>query len=251
MHRDRTLWEFSVTDLPPFRVVTLNLLHDPPHHTWLRRAPLVEAGLIALQPDIVLLQEVAWPNEQATDLAAALQMNSGDEYRMHITGLFTPTGWQEGLAILARLPFLGTSQLAFPRAETFCHRVRLDIGGNMIDVYNSHLDPYSADRRAQQITMAMTWMRESHGADAIVFGGDLNGTPNSAEIAPLSATLHSALASVHGEDPERMVDYLWMSSSLTVTAAEFALDQPAAGDPSLYPSDHPALYADVTQNSGD
>lgn len=228
-----------------FRVVTLNILHDPPHLTWSKRAPLVEAGLIALQPDIVLLQEVAWPDEQATSLAAVLQASSGHEYTAHVTGLFATTGWQEGLAILSRFPYLEVSELVFPGAEAFCHRVRLDIYGKVVDVYNSHLDPYSEDRRARQITMTMDWMEEFHDADAIIFGGDLNGTPESAEIAPLNATLHSAYAATHGKDPDRIIDYIWVSSPLDVRAADLALERPAADNPLLLPSDHLALYADV------
>ena len=40
-----------------FRVLTLNLLHEPESRP--ERAPLVEAELLALAPDVVLLQEVA------------------------------------------------------------------------------------------------------------------------------------------------------------------------------------------------
>lgn len=243
-HTPSTRWSILVTTPSTFRVVTLNILHDPPQLTWSKRALLVEAGLIALQPDIVLLQEVAWPDEQASGLADALQTNTGKEYRTHVTGLFATTGWQEGLAILTRYPF-DVAELVFPRAETFCHRVRLDIDGNVVDVYNSHLDPYSADRRTRQITMATAWMKRFHDANGSIFGGDLNATPASTELAPLSATLRSAYAAAHGDDPAHIIDYLWISSSLTVAAAELALDRPAAHDPLLLPSDHHALCADI------
>lgn len=228
-----------------FRVVTLNILHDPPHLTWSKRASLVETGLVGLQPDIVLLQEVAWPNEQATSLASLLEASKGHEYTARVTGLFATTGWQEGLAILSRFSCLDASELVFPGAEAFCHRVRLDINGKAVDVYNSHLDPYSAERRALQITMATEWMGEFQDADAIIFGGDLNGTPDSDEIAPLYMTLRSVYAAIHGRDPDRVIDYLWVSPLLNVRAAGLTLDCPAVDDPSLMPSDHLALYADV------
>lgn len=234
-----------------FRVVTLNILHDPPHLTWSRRAPLVEAGLIALQPDIVLLQEVAWPDEQATSLAAALQVGAGRDFRAYITGLFATTGWQEGLTILSWFPCLDTSELEFPGAEKFCQRARFVINGETVDGYNSHLDPYSATRRQQQITMALEWTTEFGDADAVIFGGDLNGIPSSIEIAPLQRNFRSAYEVAMGKDPDRIIDYLWASRSLDVVHAGLSLDQSDRDDPSLYPSDHLALHADFRMKRED
>lgn len=91
----------------------------------------------------------------------------------------------------------------------------------------------------------MAWMGESDNADAIIFGGDLNGTPDSDVIAPLYTSLRSAYAAAHGKDPNRVIDYLWVSPSLMVETADFALDQPAVDNPLLLPSDHLALYADL------
>lgn len=236
---------FDTSMRSSFRVVTLNILHDPPQLTWPKRAPLVEAGLIALQPDIVLLQEVAWPDEQATSLAAALREHTGRPYVAHLTGLLATTGWQEGLAILSRYPRLDASDLVFPEAEAFCQRVRFEIQGKKLDVYNSHLDPYSGDRRSRQIAMAVAWLDEYRDGDGLVFGGDLNATPQSAAIAPLSSLLRSAYAVASGADPENAIDYLWISPSLSVTKAGFAMNQPSADDPSLKPSDHQAVYADL------
>lgn len=201
---------------------------------------------MALQPDIVLLQEVAWPDEQATTLAAALTGSTGRDFTAHITGLFATTGWQEGLAMLSWFPHRDVSELEYPSAERFCQRVRLDIDGKVVDVYNSHLDPYSAERRRRQIDMAMEWITRFGDVDAVIFGGDLNGIPSSSEIAPLHATLRSAYAAVHGNDPDRIIDYLWASPTLRVENARLTLDRPASNDPSLYPSDHLGLCADFT-----
>lgn len=234
-----------MTSLLTFRVATLNILHDPPHLTWRHRAPLVEAGLIALLPDILLLQEVAWPDEQATTLAKALRTHTGHPYEARTVGLFATTGWQEGLAIVSRFECLDHAQLVYPGAEVFCHRVRLASHGKLVDVYNCHLDPYSQERRVRQINMTLDWIGSYRDADAVIFGGDLNGIPDSAEIAPLHGTLRSAYAAAQGADPDRVIDYLWVSPALTVATADFALDQPAEDDPLLMPSDHLALFADV------
>lgn len=232
-----------------FRVVTLNILHDPVTGSWPQRARLVETGLCSLMPDIVLLQEVAWPDEQATALAEALQNVSGHAYTAHLTGLFATTGWQEGLAILSRFPLMDFSELQFPDAEKFCQRTRLDVNGRTVDIYNSHLDPYSAQRRREQVNMAMQWIDTFHDADGIVFGGDLNGIPDSHEIAALHTVFRSAYAATHGKDPSRIIDYLWFSPLLTVRAAELTLDQPDSGNPALYASDHLALVADFAWQS--
>jgi endonuclease/exonuclease/phosphatase family metal-dependent hydrolase len=253
--------------LSSFRVVTLNILHDPPELSWPARASCVQAGLRALHPDIVLLQEVAWPHEQASELAAFLGSSPGSRFAAHITPLITPHGWQEGLAILTRYPLLERDELHYPDAEQFCQRIRLAIGNRAVDVYNTHLDPYSADRRREQIRLIVRWMEAQPDTGGIVFGGDLNATPDSDEIGPLRATLRSAHVTVHGREPTgtaptpfgshrrqqivppRTLDYLWHSSDLSVTGCRVTFDQPDPHDPSLFASDHYGLVADFRLTS--
>ncbi|MGH2560510.1 MAG: endonuclease/exonuclease/phosphatase family protein [Thermomicrobiales bacterium] len=245
-----------------FRVVTLNILHDPPVLSWPDRAQLVATGHRALDPDIVLLQEVAWPNEQASELATYLETSLGASFTAHVMPLITPHGWQEGLAILTRYPLLERDALRYPDAELFCQRVRVNIGNRAIDLYNTHLDPYSGERRQEQVRLILGWMEAHKGADGIVFGGDLNATPDSDEIGPLRATLSSAHVTVHGREPTgtaptpygakrrresaplRAIDYLWHSLELSVIGCHVVFDQPDPRDPLLFASDHYGVLAD-------
>jgi endonuclease/exonuclease/phosphatase family metal-dependent hydrolase len=243
-----------------FRVATLNLLHDPPAPSWPERAPLVTAGFRVLAADIILLREVAWPNEQASELAAALSSATESRYTALVTPLVTPHGWQEGLALLSRYPIREHAALRDPGAEEFCQWGRVDIGARSIDVYNAHLDPYSADRREAQVVQMLRWMGTHVGSDGIVLGGDLNATPESDELRPLHAWLRSAHVTAHGHEPtgtaptpfrhagatpDRTVDYLWYGAALTVLACQVSLGQPDPRDPRLFASDHVAVAADL------
>lgn len=243
-----------------FRVATLNILHDPPELSWPQRAPLVAAGFRALGADIIVLQEVAWPDEQASDFAEALSASSAIHFAAWITPLITPHGWQESLALLTRYPVLEHAALRYPDAEQFCQRVRLDLGGRAIDVYNAHLDPYSADRRLSQVESILQQMRSQTGVAGSILGGDLNATPRSEEISLLRPSLHSAHASVHGREPtgtyptpfrrssaipNQTLDYLWCSSTLTVLNCQTIFGQPAPHDSRLFASDHVGLAAEL------
>jgi endonuclease/exonuclease/phosphatase family metal-dependent hydrolase len=240
-------------------VATLNLLHDPPALSWTQRAPLVTAGFRALAADIILLQEVAWPNEQASDLAAALSSSAAWHMTALVMPLVTPHGWQESLALLTHYPVLEHAALRDPGAEQFCQRVRLDVSGHAIDLYNTHLDPYSATRRRAQIMAILRWMGAHAGADGIVLGGDLNATPESDELRPLRASLRSAHVTAHGYEPAgtaptrwrggatpvRTVDYVWNSTTLSVLACEVIFTEPDPRDPHLFASDHLGVAADL------
>ncbi len=250
----------------PFRVITLNILYDPHQPTWSKRAPLVVSELCDLAPDIVLLQEVAWPEEQATALAAALSENTGLQYTAVFTGLLAPNGWQEGLAVLTRFPIVDYDELQFPRSEKFCQRVRLSVSNRVLDVYNAHLDPFSQDRVARQVQAILAWAGEYNDVDASILGGDFNATPDSGAISPMYTYFRSAYAVIHGESPDytapnpfraewrireglpveyRAIDYLDVSTALSVADARLVFTHPSADDLLLYPSDHYGLCADL------
>lgn len=246
--------------MPPpafFRVATLNLLHDPPAPSWSQRASFVTAGFRASAADVILLQEVAWPNEQASDLAKTLSTTASRMTAL-VMPLITPHGWQEGLAVLTHFPVLENDALRYPGAEQFCQRVRLDISGQALDVYNVHLDPYFADRRRAQIIAILRWMGGHACADGIVLGGDLNATPESDALCPLRAMLRSAHVTVRGHEPAgtaptpwrggsrpmRTFDYLWHSASLAVLDCSVIFGEPDERDPRLFASDHVGLAAD-------
>ena len=246
------------------RVLTFNLLHHA--ESWPRRAPLVESELCARAPDIALLQEVAWPDEQAHALAASLSAASGHDYAVHVTGLLRPDGWQEGLAILSRFPINDAGELEVGGFGTIAQRLRVDREGHLLDVYNTHLNPHSTDLRYRQASALLAWMEGYPGAAGTIMGGDLNVIPPSGTVALFTARLHSAYAAVHGREPDHTFptpfreqvrqrigsvafDYLFVSAAFEVVDVVRAFEAHAAGDPALYPSDHYGLAAELTLTS--
>ena len=53
------------------------------------------------------------------------------------------------------------------------------------------------------------------------------------------------------EGEPNCLDYIWLSGSVTATSARVAANDPAANDPTLYPSDHFALVVEVVVGSPD
>jgi len=43
----------------------------------------------------------------------------------------------------------------------------------------------------------------------------------------------------------RCIDYIWLAGPLRSSASRVCFDQPSASDPTLWPSDHAGLWADV------
>jgi endonuclease/exonuclease/phosphatase family metal-dependent hydrolase len=41
------------------------------------------------------------------------------------------------------------------------------------------------------------------------------------------------------------LDYIWVSGAVTVRSARLAFDRPSADDPTLFPSDHRAVLAEL------
>lgn len=238
------------------RILTLNLLHEPDRPaSWSARAPLVEAELLALAPDVVLLQEVAWPDEQASTLASALGRHTGDHYAVQLTAVVVPDRkrpgrlWREGLATLSRYPILGAEEPAIAGPVHVCQRVRLDLPGGSLDVCNVHLDPFTPELHHAQLAALLGTLGDRTPSADVILGGDFNARPKSAAIRLVAAHLQSAYAAVHGREREGTVDYLFVSSRFRVTAVDLAFTRPAAHDPSLYPSDHYGLLAELTRVS--
>lgn len=246
-----------------FRILTFNLLHDPV--SWPNRAPLVEAELFTIAPDVALFQEVAWPNEQVTNLAAALEERTGQPYSVFLTAVLVPGRWQEGLVVIGRFPILETEEPKVADAVHVCQRVRFDVDDHTVDVYNMHLDPWSKYHSAQ-LAALLTLVEDYPDVAGVILGGDLNATPDSDAVKLVARQVRSAYAVVHGREPNytmptpldrsreqlakhpvnpQTVDYLFVSPHIDVINAELAFANPAAHNPGLYPSDHYGIFADL------
>jgi endonuclease/exonuclease/phosphatase family metal-dependent hydrolase len=44
---------------------------------------------------------------------------------------------------------------------------------------------------------------------------------------------------------DRCIDYIWVSETIRIGASGVCFDKPSPGDPSLWPSDHAGVWADL------
>jgi endonuclease/exonuclease/phosphatase family metal-dependent hydrolase len=44
---------------------------------------------------------------------------------------------------------------------------------------------------------------------------------------------------------DRCIDYIWVSESIGIVESGVCFDKPSPGDPSLWPSDHAGVWADL------
>ncbi len=257
----------------PLRVVTLNILNDLTD--WGRRGPLIVDGLRALGPDVIALQEVTLPEDNAGWIAARL-----GGYEVLLAPFSGKRGASEALAILSRLPVESVERLEFGRQGRVAQQVRLRQGGVTWTVANAHLHHSLYDdrtRRAQARRLA-DWLP---AGEPVVVCGDFNALPHYRAIGHMRARFACAHSVHHGaprptfptaldrgpgarhrlraaslqavglarhrrlQPWQGTLDYIFVDPSVTVLNCQRALDAPAEGDPRLYPSDHMALVADL------
>lgn len=265
------------------RFLTLNL--------WGDRAPLAArleaaaAGIAALQPDVIMLQEVRAGDgltNTAADLAARLGADVGASYACATSG--GPGVWgpgsaagEEGLAILSAHPVSQVVKHVLPEARADETRIllsaRVDIRGVPVFVHTTHLHYRLGDgvAREQQV-LAIDELARNAGEGIHVIGGDFNAAPDTDEIRFMAGkhTLAGRRAVWQDAAPpapgftwarrnpntawlawlalDRRIDYLFVSPERPKGVAR-VLDARVALDAphetGVYASDHFALWADV------
>lgn len=260
----------------PLSIVTFNVLNDLLY--WEDRLPLILEGLRRLAPDVIALQEVTLPRNTAAEIAAAL----GD-YAVHLTPKGGRQAGHEALALLSRVPIAAGDGLAFPgRQGRIAQRIGIRHGGVDWTIANAHLhwSPFDDRTRVRQVRQLVSWLPP---AGPVVVCGDFNAEPHYLAMALMRRRFASAYAAVHGAEPEftfptrlrrgphprhaarnatlgvlgpmlkghkgswrGTLDYIFVDPAVRVQRCELALDQPAAGDPRLFPSDHRAMAAELT-----
>ncbi|HVX47617.1 MAG TPA: endonuclease/exonuclease/phosphatase family protein [Mycobacteriales bacterium] len=212
------------------RFVTMNI-----HHGETLQGRLDLDRIIGLltewQPDVVALQEVdrrfghrsdyadqAADIGRATGLAwafgAPVRSSSGGEYGLAV--LTSGRIVDAGLRRLPRLP---------PYEARGILRVRCEIAGDLITVWNLHLAVFPALERLAQAIAVRRWLRRESGP--IVVAGDLNARPASLAYRMLASNLADSWV-VHGGDdpgytfrsdrPTGRIDYILTSPELIATS---------------------------------
>ncbi len=187
----------------------------------------VAQEILALEPDIVLLQEVdrfhgrTGGVDQVAYFADALGMQ----------GTFSPNvvqgGGQYGTAILSRFDILDSGRFPLPNSAGGEPRglqwAGLEIGGQEVRVYNTHLQNKLVGLRESQ-ARAVAGVLAGEDQPTIL-GGDMNATANTPTLGPLLAQLVDAWP-VAGSGPEgtgpngSRIDFVMASPTLAPQQAQ-------------------------------
>ena len=239
-----------------FGIVTFNLYHDKAD--WPARRLLVIDGLRALQPDVIVLQEVLQDDglrNQAEDLAQVLG------YSAYFISIDAPDRTRRyGNAILTRHPVSArdwTPLRPLDDSRT-AGMLRIGIGGRALDVFATHLHhedtPAGAGKRAEQLADLMAFIDRTGDDAPRIVAGDFNIAAGRPELAALdTAGYQEAFTRLHPDDPSptlnphyftdnaRRIDQVYLQRDrLVALEARIVLDR--EGAPGTWPSDHFGLY---------
>jgi endonuclease/exonuclease/phosphatase family metal-dependent hydrolase len=248
--------------MPTVRAATLNLRNIADR--WSERLPLLLADMAALQPDVIGLQECVFAVQQDRVLGGAGEARY-ESFR----------GWagrpEYGNAILVREGFAAADgeperlDLGYNRSALWLP-LRLAEGGTVAYVV-THLHHLVPDEslRAEQASTLIAWLDAHPEPEIQIVVGDFNAEPDEpAYRRMLDAGFRSAHAESNGTEPAvtwpsgiqapgmdtdgdpGCLDYIWLRGGIRAASARLAFDRPATGDPTLYPSDHLGLVAELT-----
>lgn len=238
-------------------VATLNLRNIADR--WGERIPLLLADMAALQPDLLGLQECVFAVQQDRILGAA-----GDGHYE------SRRGWagrpEYGNAVLGRRPIrmddsdrleLGRNRSALRVPVTLPSGTRFDFV-----VTHLHHEVEDEDVRAGQASDLIAWLADITWPLVVV--GDFNAEPvESTYERMVAAGFRSAHVEANGREPSvtwpsgirapgmdvdgepGCLDYIWLRGAVTAEGCRLAFHRPSVTDPTLYPSDHFGLAADL------
>ncbi len=198
--------------------------------------------ILEIDPDVVLLQEVdrrmarSGAIDQAGVLADAVGMDGSFS-----SNLVRGSG-QYGTLILSRLDIVQQGRIPLVRNARSEARglqwVTLEVAGQAVRVYNTHLDATRPDLRLAQARQVADVLAEDDLPT--ILGGDLNARPASAAVAAIGAQLTDTwTAAGQGRSATsrggRKIDYLYVRGMRPL------LSQVSTSGA----SDHHRLWADV------
>jgi endonuclease/exonuclease/phosphatase family metal-dependent hydrolase len=240
-------------------VATLNIRNIADR--WAERLPLLLADMAALQPDVMGLQECVFPVQQDRLLGAAGEARY-DTFR----------GWagrpEYGNAILVRE---GVTAGEPERHDLGHNRSALRVplewpSGDRLAFVVTHLHHLVPDEavRDRQAAALIEWLDSRRDGTPEVVVGDFNAEPVERAYARMvGAAFRSAYSEANGSEPAvtwpsgiqapgmdtdgepGCLDYIWLRGDVTAESARLTFDRPAAGDATLYPSDHIGLAARI------
>ncbi len=256
----------------PLRVASLNMLHGHPEFEDLEARLDILAGEIkALDPDILLLQEVPWRWNLGNAAARLAERTGMNHLYLRANGNRWTIFFEEGEAILSRYPLRQASAHELqPQASFFEHRVVLHAVAatrlGEIDLYVVHLTDGAEAINHAQAQDLITYVSASASGPAIV-AGDFNAREDEPQLANLSGIWVDSYRAAHADDPgftcciddlhngpdeplEKRIDYLFLAPGeaveLEVISSGHIFNAPlqtASGW--QWPSDHVGLMVEL------
>lgn len=248
-------------DPAEFRVATFNIRNI--NDRYEERETLLKAAFGMLDADIIGLQEVMFePHDQDDVLAACLPERPYKSLR-------SPSERNAGFgnAVLCRAGEVQAHEILRLNSLRSIQRALVILPGERtLWFVNTHLHhkPLEPEVRADQVRKLIAWMADAPHADAIIVAGDFNMPPHEPGYELMKeAGFRSTLFEMNGAEPEvtwpsgiqaptmdtdgdpNCLDYLWIKGAIAARSARVAANEHAAGDPTLYPSDHFALVAEM------
>lgn len=241
------------------RVATLNILNLADR--WPERQGLIYADMAALQPDILGLQEVVYVMQQDRLIGAA-----GDAtYAAHRAWAGRP---EYGNSLLVRAPLAaaGVERLELGLGRSALRAtIRMPGGATaLLGVTHLHHVVEGAGERDDQTRQLLEWLDGAPTTDARIIVGDFNADPAEPTYARMvAAGFRSAMVEANGAEPAvtwpsglqapamdtdgepDCLDYIWLRGDVRAPSSRLVFDRPAVDDPTLYPSDHVGLAADL------
>src|SRR3954453_7919336 len=243
-----------------FRVATLNLEQD--HKRWDARRELVQAEIGRLTPDIMAFNEVCIPRQSARGLRDAAPALTG--YKLVQQTRVNSLSRVEGEALLTRFEIVETGNFDYQTKDIVALVARVLVDATPLDIYVTPLFMARGDDslRLFQVQQLLAWIDTRDDVAPSIVCGDFNA-PLDAPSAALMAsryrptqtqpTAFTPLAdqdgSVSHPDRHRMdrcIDYIWVSNGVQIVASGLCFNQPSPQDPSLWPSDHVGVWADLS-----
>ena len=240
-------------------VATLNIRNLADR--WEERLPLLLADFAALQPDLIGMQEVVYPLQQDRVVGAA-----GEGRYEAVRGWAGRPEYGNSLLVKAPLAAAEVERLDLGPARSALRVLFVLPGGArlLFAVTHLHHPPEGHAERLAQVEALLAWLDRSPAHDGLVVVGDFNADPREDAYARMQAAgFRSALLEANGVEPPvtwpsglqapgmdtdgepECLDYIWVRGAVAVEGARVVFDRSAVGDPSIFPSDHFGLAANL------
>ena len=243
------------------RIATLNLEQN--HKCWQARRELILQQLGDLKPDMLALNEIHIPEQTGRWLQRAAAARLNTRYALLQQSKVGDDSRTEAEGLLTRYPVIETASLDYRSHNCVALVARFEIGARLLDVYVTHLIAARVEDAARQYQaeQLLEWIRTRRDADFSVVCGDFNAAPDQPSICLMSGALRPTQTQPTAFTPlqepggspthpewerfDRCIDYLWVTESIAVRASGLCFNQPTPDNPTLWPSDHVGVWADL------